>query len=137
MPPGMLGSPRLFFAFVVAVWCHELGHAFAGWLIGDKLARQRFTLWPLANLDPLLSLALPALTTLLLGVPVGMGRPLLVSRERPILSAAGPAANAALAVCVLPFAAHPFAWAVAVVSLAMGLLNLLPIPGLDGSKFIT
>lgn len=130
---------------------HEFSHAFAADLLGDHQPRAlgRVTLNPLRHLDPLG-------TALLLLVGIGWGKPVPVigAALRPgrmgmaYVAAAGPVANVVFA-CLLAvvFRAIELAgldsgmarellfWAVH-INLLLALLNVIPIPPLDGSAVL-
>ena len=57
--------------FVLSVTVHEFGHAFVADRFGDRLPRSqgRVTLWPLAHIDPLGTIAIPLLAVFASGVP--------------------------------------------------------------------
>jgi len=139
---------------VVALW------------FGDDTARRagRLTLNPIPHIDPFGSIILPAMGALA-GVPViGWAKPVPVNpnrlrngrRDMLLVSLAGPATNLSL-MLVAAFIARslyhpPFAFGVltlddlslpvlvallfAQVNLFLGVLNLLPIPPLDGSAML-
>jgi Zn-dependent protease len=155
-PPGVLT-----FAFVVAGWIlsvsiHEFAHAFVAYKAGDHTIAEKgyLTLDPLKYTDLSTSLILPLLALALggIGFPGGavyLRTDLMRSRLwRTAASLAGPAVTAAIFVGL---AVGLNAWAkagaaggdlypalsVLVFLQAMALiLNLLPIPGLDGFNAI-
>jgi Zn-dependent protease len=130
---------------VIGITFHEAAHAWSAMLLGDRLAysQGRVSLNPLRHLSPMGTLAL-----FILGF--GWGRPVMVNLynfRHPRLyylltSLAGPAAN--LMICIicmliLRFSSEnaPLSGLVHAAYLINGLLlmlNLLPIPPLDGSK---
>ncbi len=142
------------FIFVIAGWLvslclHEFGHAFTAWRFGDHDAAVRgyLSLDPRRYSQPALSLLLPMVIILLggIGLPgaaVYVRTWFMTPTRRTLVSLAGPAANLALAVLLLgatrlfydPF--HQVLWAgvafLGFLQLTAVLLNLLPIPGLDG-----
>jgi len=142
------------FVLVVAGWLvslclHEFGHAYTAWKFGDHdvAARGYLTLNPLKYTHPMLSLGLPLLFIALggIGLPGGAvyvrtGR--MTPRQRTQVSLAGPLANAVLAVLLLAAVslfydrAHAVFWAglafLGFLQVTAVLLNVLPIPGLDG-----
>jgi Zn-dependent protease len=142
------------FIFVIAGWIvslclHEFGHAFTAWRYGDHDigARGYLTLNPFKYTNPLLSLGLPVLITLFggIGLPGGavwVRTSFMTVRQKSIVSLAGPAMNVALAMLLLVLARlfydpeHLVFWgAVAFLGFLQitgAVLNLLPIPGLDG-----
>lgn len=144
------------FAFVLAGWVislclHEWGHAFVAWRGGDDgvIARGYLTLNPLRYANPTMSILLPLLFLALGGVGFPGGAVYVrVDRLRgPLwraaMSAAGPAMNllclAAIGVLFgfapLGSASNRLTAALALLAYLQAtalLLNLLPIPGLDG-----
>ncbi len=142
------------FVFVIAGWLvslclHEFGHAFTAWRFGDHdvAVRGYLTLNPLKYSSPLLSLGLPLLFIALggIGLPGGavyVNTWFMTPRRRTLVSLAGPAANLVLAVVLLAATRlfydprHPVFWSAVAflgfLQITALLLNLLPIPGLDG-----
>jgi Zn-dependent protease len=142
------------FIFVIAGWLvslclHEFGHAYTAWRFGDHdvAVRGYLTLNPLKYSSPLLSLALPLLFIALggIGLPGGavyVRTAYMTPRQRTLVSLAGPAANLLLAVVLLAATkmfydpGHPVFWSAVAflgfLQITALLLNLLPIPGLDG-----
>jgi Zn-dependent protease len=134
---------------------HEFAHAWAATRLGDDTPRQegRLTLNPLAHVDWLGTVLLPAITSLLGGGFLGWGRAVNTNPGRlrggpsglALVALAGPASNIvfsvvlALAATVLagpaPGAANFAARGVA-LSLYLALFNLMPVPPLDGSKLL-
>ena len=98
------------FVFVIAGWIvslclHEFGHAVTAWRFGeqDVAVRGYLTLNPLKYSNPLLSLGLPVLITLLggIGLPGGavwVRTSFMTKRQKTIVSLAGPFMNVVLAV---------------------------------------
>jgi Zn-dependent protease len=149
------------FLFVVAgsvatLSLHEFAHALTAFLSGDREVEQRgyLTLNPLRYTHPLLSVALPVLFIAIggFGLPGGAVylRPHLfrANWQRAVVSFAGPAVNLAAAVVLLavlrtswPWHAHESFFAalafLALLQITMAVLNLLPIPGLDGFGIIS
>lgn len=142
------------FIFVIAGWLvslclHEFGHAFTAWRYGDHdvAARGYLTLNPLKYSSPLLSLGLPLLFIALggIGLPGGavyLRTAFMTPRQRTVVSLAGPAANLVLAIVLLAVTRafydpdHGVFWSAVAflgfLQITALLLNLLPIPGLDG-----
>jgi len=137
---------------LVVITIHEYFHAWTAWKLGDTTPVEtgRLSLNPLRHLDPLGTIAL-------LLFHVGWARPVMIDfaafkhprRDTVLVSLAGPASNFATAVVAylllllvrsspaivtrLPYV-YEVLEALVVVSLGLGLFNLLPIPPLDGSK---
>lgn len=115
---------------VWAIWMHELGHALAARIVGDRLGRRRLTIKPMVNLDPILSLLVPLVTCLASGgyFAVGMGRPFLLTGPSVAICLAGPLVNLVLAAAAWPLGFHHFA----VINLVLVAFNLIPTKPTDG-----
>lgn len=137
------------FGWLVSLCLHEFGHAFTAWRYGDRDVEIRgyLTLNPLKYSNPLLSLGLPVLFIALggIGLPGGavyVRTSWMTPRQRTTVSLAGPFANVVLAVLLLVLTRllwdpdHSVFWAgvafLAFLQVTAVILNLLPIPGLDG-----
>jgi len=138
-----------FVAIILAVTVHEFSHARIATWFGDDLPRRagRLTLNPLAHLDPLGSLVF-------LVAHFGWGKPVPINpgaMRNPNLgwalsSAAGPISNfvsaAAVAILLTTFGApdNPYLHEVLVefvlISVTLGIFNLIPLPPLDGFGFV-
>jgi Zn-dependent protease len=134
---------------------HEFSHAWVATRLGDDMPRLegRVTLNPLAHVDWLGTAILPFFTSLVGGGLIGWGRPVETQPAKlrgglnglALVSLAGPASNVAMAVLLavaavatahtLPALAR-FAQRGVVLSLYLAILNMLPIPPLDGSKLL-
>lgn len=130
--------------FLIGLTVHEAAHALSAKWLGDRTAEKmgRVSLNPMRHLSPMGTLAL-----LFLGF--GWGKPVIVNLynfKKPNLyyllsSLAGPASNLLLAAVALGIMyLHPHAiivWicmSVYFVNVILAMINLLPIPPLDGSK---
>lgn len=142
------------FVMVIAGWLvslclHEFGHAFTAWRFGDHdvAVRGYLTLDPRRYSHPMLSLGLPMLFIALggIGLPgaaVYVHTWFMTTARRTLVSLAGPTVNLALAMLLLAATRllfdpiHAVLWAgvafLAFLQLTALVLNLLPIPGLDG-----
>jgi Zn-dependent protease len=142
------------FIFVIAGWLvslclHEFGHAVTAWRFGDHdvALRGYLTLDPRRYSHPALSLLLPMVVVALggIGLPgaaVYVRTGFMTPTRRTLVSLAGPAANLVLAVLLLALTRllwnpeHAVLWAgvafLGFLQLTAVLLNLLPVPGLDG-----
>lgn len=141
---------------VVAVTVHEFAHAWSASLLGDDFARRqgRVSLNPVRHLSPLGTLVI-----FVLGF--GWGRPVPVNlynfkrpkRDYLLTSLAGPLANiivAAVCVALMHLTRHSYRYGalaqllmvlthvllqlLALINVILAVINLLPIPPLDGSK---
>jgi Zn-dependent protease len=152
-----IGHPSLaVLLFVVAGWIvslslHEFSHALFAYRSGDHSIEGRgyLTLNPLKYTHPLLSIVLPVVFLLLggIGLPGGavwVNHHAIRGRLRnSLVSLVGPAANIAFFVVltvVLGFRSpgHDTFWAalglLAFLQLSAAILNLMPVPGLDGGN---
>lgn len=142
------------FVFVIGGWLvslclHEFGHAYTAWRFGDSdvEARGYLTLNPLKYSHPLLSLGLPLLFIALggIGLPGGavyLRTGFMTPRQRTQVNLAGPFANFVLAIVLLGATRlffnpeHAVFWGgvafLGFLQVTALVLNLLPIPGLDG-----
>ena len=144
-------------AALLCVSFHEMGHGFAAWQLGDATAknRGRVSMNPLRHIDPLgLLLLIVAGFGWAKPVPVDMSR-----FERPRLgmaltALAGPGSNFLMGFVALALASaiyhfqvgllsvapgyylFLFLLRVAMLSVGLGMFNLIPIPPLDGSKIL-
>lgn len=149
---------------ILSAILHEIAHGFVADRLGDPTARLmgRLTLNPKSHIDPMMSIALPLLL-ILSGSPVifGAAKPVPVDpfnlkegrKDMALVALSGPLTNIVLAVLaslliklislpivmnILPpliFAISYFLFTIILkYNLLLAILNLLPIPPLDGSK---
>ena len=136
----------------LALPLHELAHGWVAYKLGDPTAKYegRLTLNPLASIDPM-----GAMFLLLFGI--GWAKPVPIDsryfknprRDTALVSLAGPVSNFLLAavllfvrqflifssvmpVYVLGLMVHY----AAIMSIGLGVFNLIPVPPLDGSKIL-
>ena len=143
-------------ATLLCLTVHELCHGLAAYCLGDPTAKRsgRLTLNPVAHLDWMgFALMLIAHVGWAKPVPVDVRYFKNPKRDMALTAAAGPLSNLVLAAVsllagslLLSFvgeqAGEWLAWVVlllcyiAVLSVGLGLFNLIPIPPLDGSKLL-
>ena len=159
---AQVGNPRIaVFVLVTAGWLvslclHEFGHALTAYRSGDTSVADKgyLTLNPLRYTDAMLSIVLPLAFLVLggIGLPGGavwIDRGRIKGRLRhSLVSAAGPLVNVALAVLLLllvgrlsvALPGHDVLWAglafLAFLEVTATLINLIPMPGLDGFGII-
>ncbi|MEA3489671.1 MAG: site-2 protease family protein [Candidatus Omnitrophota bacterium] len=143
--------------FIVVIVIHELAHGYAAYILGDPTAKQagRLTLNPLAHLDPVGTVILPALLIMTRSpVIFGWAKPVPINpynfadpRKGMLLTSfAGPGSNFVLAAVFAAlfktgwFPAHSIPWVFllygVLISLVLGLFNLIPVPPLDGANMV-
>ena len=151
--------------WLVSLCLHEYGHAVAGYFSGDRSVADKgyLRLNPLKYTNPLLSIVLPVVVVLIGGIGLPGGAVWIDHRhinsrvKDSLISATGPLTNVLLAVvCAVPFlagfgsdvtvtdsgvfGAHAEFWvalaALGFLQITASILNLLPIPGLDGGGII-
>jgi len=144
------------FLFIVAAWVvslslHEFAHAYLAWRFGDHdiEARGYLTLNPVKYAHPVLSILLPVLFIAIGGIGLPGGAVWVHPErfrsdlQRALVSVAGPLVNLVLAVVLIvlagneaPSSPHFIFWlavsGLGLLQLMAAVLNLLPIPGLDG-----
>jgi Zn-dependent protease len=159
---GILILIGMLFLMLMANACHEGGHALMAWWMGDRRdsVLARCTLNPINHFHWFLTLVLPVLSLWFFGFIMGGARPVMVHagkigpRRMALVALAGPVGNmlfAGFAVALLSLglqqgwlddvdrisdstyrAAIPAIW----FSLLLAMLNMVPLPPLDGSRML-
>ncbi len=145
-----------------AVTLHEVGHGWAAKQLGDPTAENmgRLSLNPLKHIDPFGTVILPLITFYLGSFIFGFAKPVPVNwnqlrntkRDIALVALAGPAANLIMMIFWLivaklfytsadlgSFMSTLFfymAWAGIVINVLLMILNLFPLPPLDGSRVV-
>jgi Zn-dependent protease len=145
---------------ILSLSVHEWAHAYTAHKLGDDTAKNlgRMTPNPIVHIDPLMTIAIPALLLILTNgqFVFGGAKPVPVDPRNfrhphaanALVAVAGPLSNFALAFVFI--FAHQLAmgelgyrsnellpWVLemsAVANVVLGVFNLLPIPPLDGSR---
>lgn len=147
---------------IFAITVHEAAHGYAAKYFGDLTAERlgRITLNPLKHIDPLGTIILPAITLMVGGVLFGWAKPVPVNfgalrnpkKDMLWVAAAGPASNLMMAIfwgMLLGYvqrglqagdfssSAYLFvemAYVGITINIVLMVLNLLPMPPLDGGR---
>ena len=141
---------------LVSLVVHELAHGFVASWLGDQTARRegRLTINPLVQLDTWGTIAL-VVTFIGSGGSFffGWAKPVPVDhrnfadpqRGMMLVGVAGPVANFCLALIAAVLVWLTYSWSVFIaqalalaflLNVVLGVINLLPIPPLDGSRFL-
>lgn len=145
----------LFIIFLVfSLSVHEAVHAYVARALGDTTAGEagRITLNPLKHIDLYTTVLLPIITLLIVGAPLLVARPVPIDQDQlrfeefgaALVAIAGPISNFLLAVAAISLfkvgiiGASLAPAVVLFVKLNIGLfvLNMLPVPPLDGSRLL-
>lgn len=143
---------------IFSVVLHEVAHGYAALYFGDNTAKDlgRLTLNPIPHLDPIGSIALPALLAITKSpFMIGWAKPVPydprnfnnIKKGTLAVASAGVFVNFVLAIffgLILRFA-FPYypdpdlgfiLSTIVIINLALGIFNLIPVPPLDGSKIL-
>lgn len=139
-----------------AITVHETAHGWVASKCGDPTAKLlgRLTLNPLKHIDPIGTIIVPAILFSLGGFIFGWAKPVPITwqnlrnprRDMALVAAAGPLANlfmaflwVAIAKVAMAFDNSPIIYMAQIgvtINLVLMLLNLIPIPPLDGSRVV-
>lgn len=139
---------------LVSATLHEMMHAYIALRLGDDLAHShgRISFNPLVHIDPVLTIALPALLLLLGQPPILAAKPVPINTSRisggdmglALVGVSGPLTN--LAIAFVSGALYKVFTPVGllgdinemfiVVNVGLFVFNMLPLPPLDGSRLL-
>ena len=147
---------------LLAVSLHEAAHGWIAYLLGDSTAKRlgRLTANPLKHIDPVGTVLVPIIMYQLIHMPFGWAKPVPVEvrnfvnplKDMALVALAGPMANLLMSIAwviilivstrLLPQGDLPTMFkAMAVVGIQINavlmILNLLPVPPLDGGRILT
>ncbi len=147
-----------------AITVHEVAHGWMAKQLGDKTAMMmgRLTLNPIRHIDPVGTIAVPLLLVVLqTGFVFGWARPVPVTvenlrspkRDMVWVALAGPFSNGVMALIwllmmvvgvalhgTLDWVAEPLVYmgqAGVLINIVLMILNLIPLPPLDGGRIVT
>jgi Zn-dependent protease len=158
-PAALRDGVLKFIVLVLSLTAHEWGHAIIADKLGDDTPRSqgRVTLYPMAHIDLIGTILIPALGALgFFGsfAMIGWAKPVYVNTanfrrghfDEALVTLAGPGVNVFLALLAtfgMIGAMHlqspqlgEFCRMVLTLNVALAVFNMLPIPPLDGSKFL-
>jgi Zn-dependent protease len=144
---------------LLAITLHEVAHGWAARYLGDPTAASlgRLSLNPLKHVDPMGTIAVPAFMLTLGGVLFGWAKPVPVDMNQlrfpkidmALVAAAGPASNLVMAaswviIFKIGYNLESTLGTMIILMATVGvfinsiimILNLLPLPPLDGSKVL-
>ncbi len=146
---------------IFAITVHEVAHGWVAKQYGDNTAWMlgRLTFNPLKHIDPVGTIIVPGLMLAFTGFVFGWAKPVPVNprnlrnpkHDMAIVALAGPVANILMAtgwalfarvgiIINIPEISMPMIYvgiAGIMINLVLALLNLLPIPPLDGSRILS
>ncbi len=164
MPDIPLIQKIIIFAvpIIFAITVHEVAHGWVASKLGDQTAKilGRLTLNPIKHMDPIGTVLLPLLMILTMGIAFGWAKPVPIDwrnlrhprRDMALVAAAGPLANLFMLIIWILFlmlasglaelASHMIPLLVAmaevgiIINIVLIVLNLIPLPPLDGSRIV-
>ena len=146
-----------------AITVHEVAHGWVANRYGDPTARMmgRLTLNPVKHIDPIGTILVPGLMLLMGGIIFGWAKPVPVNQENlrnprkhmMIVAVAGPGANLVMGILwalviwlgvavsgtnpSIGFGIQYMGLAGVTINVVLMVLNMLPVPPLDGSRVVS
>ena len=134
---------------------HEISHGYTAYKLGDPTAKYsgRLTLNPIAHIDPIGTILIPVILIIShSSILFGWAKPVPINpysfknpqKDMAWVGLAGPASNLCIAfllsliVKILPFSYLSYILTqAAVINIVLSVINLIPIPPLDGSRIVS
>lgn len=151
MIPTLLLAIFLFLSIMI----HEVSHGWVAYKLGDPTAKYsgRLSLNPLVHIDPIGTILLPLLLILSRSpILFGWAKPVPINpynfknprKDMMLIGLSGPASNFVIAILlsllikILPNTDFSVVLNyAAIINIVLGVINLIPIPPLDGSRIVT
>lgn len=134
---------------------HEIAHGYTAYKLGDPTAKYsgRLTLNPIAHIDPIGTILIPTLLILShASILFGWAKPVPINpysfknprKDMAWVGLAGPASNLCIAfllsliIKILPSSYLSYILTqAAIINIVLSVINLIPIPPLDGSRIVS
>ena len=158
MDSNLINLIFILVSILIGISLHEFMHAFSSYLLGDDTAKSmgRISINPLKHIDPVTTVAMPALLFMVGLPPLGAAKPVIFNPARlkfgeygmGIVAIAGPLTNLALALIgagiyhlflvgsgVSTYVID-FVLIFSYLNVVFFAFNMIPIPPLDGSRVL-
>jgi Zn-dependent protease len=146
---------------LLAITLHEAAHGWVAFKLGDPTAKDlgRISINPIKHIDPVGTLLIPAVMIIFTGYAFGYAKPVPVDvqnfqhpqKDMALVALAGPASNFIMAVIwafVMMLSVKVLGGGIAnlmhgmaeigiIINVLLMIVNLLPMPPLDGGRIVT